>query len=258
MQADNLKIIVLDDFQALTRKAAEEFCEKAQEAISQRGRFTVALSGGSTPKELYLLLASDDAPFKEQLNWDKIHLFWGDERCVPPDHADSNYRMVDECLLSKVPLSPENIHPILTRDGDKAKTADDYEKILRRFFRLPDGGFPKFDLILLGMGSDGHTASLFPGSSALHEKKRLVAIVKNETNDSDRITLTPPSLNNARSVMFLVSGKSKAQILKNVIEGGYEPERFPAQIIRPTNGKALWLLDKSACPDTLNFQSKML
>lgn len=249
MRPDNVKIIVLDDFHALTRKTAEEFCKKALEAISQRGRFTVALSGGSTPKKLYTLLASEAAPFRQRLQWDKIHFFWGDERCVPPSHADSNYRMVNESMLSKLPILPENVHPILPRDdGDSAKTADDYEKMLRRFFRLSDGGFPRFDLILLGMGNDGHTASLFPGSDAIHEKERLTATVKVEKSNSDRITLTPPVLNNARLIMFLVSGASKAETLKNVLESDYQPEQLPAQIVRPTNGKVLWLVDKTAYP----------
>ncbi len=253
MRPDNVEIIVLDDFRTLTIKAAEEFCEKAQEAISIRGRFTVALSGGSTPKELYALLASEDAPFRQRLQWSKIHLFWGDERCVPPSHADSNYRMVDECLLSKTPLSPENVHPILAGGGDANKTAENYEQVLRRFLRLPDDGFPKFDLVLLGMGSDGHTASLFPGSDALREEKRLVAGVKIEESGSDRITLTPPALNNARLIMFIVSGESKAQTIRNVLEGEYMPERFPAQVVRPTDGKVLWLLDKAAGKAISNF-----
>lgn len=246
MRADNLKIVVLDDFRALTRKAAEKFCEKAEEAISQKGRFTVALSGGSTPKELYLLLANDDAPFRQRLQWDKIHFFWGDERCVPPSHADSNYRMVNESMLSKLPVLPKNTHPVLGVGGDATKAADDYEQVIRRFFRLPDDEVPKFDLILLGMGNDGHTASLFPGSRALQEKKRLVVAVKTENSSSQRITLTPPVLNGASLVMFLVSGDNKTETLKNVLEGDYEPAKLPAQVVRPTNGKVLWLLDKAA------------
>lgn len=224
----------------LSRLAAEQFVRLAIEAVRQKGVFTVALAGGSTPKSLYALLASWDEPFTAQLPWDKIHFFWGAERHVPPDHPDSNYRIASEAMLARVPVPLENIHRIKSQIADAAKAAEEYEQPLREFFRLAKGQLPRFDLILLGMGPDGHTASIFPYSDVIHEKSHLVMA------QSYRITLTPPVLNHAAMVMFLVNGPEKAKVLREVLEGDHQPERLPAQLIRPKKGKVLWVVDQEA------------
>ncbi|HYL79732.1 MAG TPA: 6-phosphogluconolactonase, partial [Candidatus Acidoferrum sp.] len=209
--------------------------------------FTVALSGGSTPKALFRLLAGEgDGSFRGRVPWNRAQVFWGDERHVPPDHPDSNYRMTYDTLLSRVPVPPENIHRIRTEDPDADKVAESYERTLRSVFRLAEGQLPRFDLVLLGMGPDGHTASLFPGTPALHERKRLVVGQWVEKLQTHRITLTPPVLNNAALVVFLVSGAEKAETLRAVLLGEYQPERFPAQLVRPTGGRLLWLVDRAA------------
>jgi 6-phosphogluconolactonase len=178
--------------------------------------------------------------------WGTTHFFWGDERHVPPDHPDSNYRMAREAMLSQVPVPPQNVHRIPAENPDASQAAQDYDHELREFFRLPSGQFPRFDLILLGMGPDGHTASLFPGTTAVREQKALVAALWVETLRSHRITLTPPVLNNAACVIFLVSGEQKAETLREVIEGDYQPDRLPAQVVRPASGRVLWLVDRAA------------
>jgi len=205
----------------------------------------VALSGGSTPKGVYALLALDPG-LQREVPWDKIHFFWGDERHVPPDHPDSNYRMADDALLSKVPVPVANVHRILSENRDADDAARQYEGTLRAFFQASAGRFPRFDLVLLGLGSDGHTASLFPGTTALHERQRLVAANWVGKLDVDRITVTAPVFNGACCVMFLVSGEDKAMPLKAVMEGRHEPEQLPAQLIRPEDGKLLWLVDQAA------------
>jgi 6-phosphogluconolactonase len=175
-----------------------------------------------------------------------MHVFWGDERHVPPDHPDSNYRMANEVLLSQVPIPPANVHRIKSEHPDARQAADDYEQTLQAFFRLAAGQHPRFDLIFLGLGPEGHTASLFPGTQALHETHRLVVSTWVGKFFTDRITLTPPVLNNAAGVVFLVSGEDKALALKAVLEGHDEPEQLPAQLIRPAHGRLLWLVDRAA------------
>lgn len=246
MLSVKFEIQVVTNAEELSLKAAEEFVHRAEEAVQARGIFTIALAGGSTPKSLYTLLASDTASFREQVPWNKVHFFWGDERHVPPDHPDSNYRMVQERLLSQVPVPPENVHRILTENPDVGKAADEYEQVLRDFFELHEGKWPRFDLVLLGMGPDGHTASLFPGTNAIHEQTHLVAAPWVEKQNTYRVTLTPPVLNNALCTIFLVSGAEKAEALRAVLEGNLEPDRFPAQIIRPKQGTLLWLVDQAA------------
>ena len=227
--------------------AAEEFVGQAGQAVGEKGFFTVALSGGSTPRSLYSLLATGDrTPFRKQLAWDKVHFFWGDERHVPPEHPDSNYRMALESMLSKVPVPPENVHRIKAESPSAGKAADEYEGTLREFFKLSAEELPRFDLVLLGLGPDGHTASLFPGSEALHESRRLVLAPWVEKFHAYRITLTPPILNNASSVIFLVSGQEKAETVQAILQADPLSKRYPAQLICPAQGRLLWLLDQAA------------
>ena len=204
---------------------------------------SVALSGGSTPRALYQLLADPNEPFREQIAWDKTHFFFTDERHVPPDHPDSNYRMVNEAMFSRVPVPQQNIHRILAEQPIAQAAADAYESDLRKFF---GEAIPAFDLIFLGLGEEGHTASLFPHSSALKETERLVAAPLVEKLNTYRITMTLPVLNNGKSVVFLVTGASKAEILRVVIETDKKPDLYPAQAISPTNGAVSWLVDKAA------------
>ncbi len=241
----NREIRILENAEAIQRMAAAEFLAAAADAVRAKGSFTVALAGGSTPRALYSMLATG-ASFRAQVPWDKLFLFFGDERHVPPDHSDSNFRMVQEAMLSKLTLAPRQVLRIKGEYPDAAQAAREYEQELKDFFRLIEGRFPRFDLVLLGMGPDGHTASLFPGTKALHEEKRLV--VSNWVGKffTDRITLTVPVLNNAARVLFLVQGDDKAPALKAVLEGPCEPEQLPAQLIRPKNGKLLWLVDRTA------------
>ena len=230
----------------LARFAAEQFVRLAIEAQRERGLFTVALAGGSTPKTLYVLLASEQESYRAQLDFGMIHFFWGDERHVPPDHPDSNYRMASEAMLSKVPVPLENVHRIKSEMADAEEAARDYEQVLEKFFKLENGQLPRFDLVVLGMGSDGHTASIFPDSDVINEKRRLVVAPWVEKLRSYRITLTPPVLNKAASTIVLVSGAKKAEILHKVLEGEYRPEFFPAQLISPSEGGLLWLADREA------------
>jgi 6-phosphogluconolactonase len=232
---------VLETPSELFQAAAEQFAAQAKSCVETSGRFCVALSGGSTPKSLYSLLASGSF---SAIPWEKIYFFFGDERDVPPDHPDSNYRMANEAMLSKVPVPRENIFRVHTEMNDAEAAALDYERTMRAFFRLEAGGFPRFDLILLGMGPDGHTASLFPGTAALNETSRLVVANWVEQFKSYRITLTLPVLNHAASVTFLVSGANKADMVREVLEE--HRAELPSTRIRPTNGRLVWLLDSAA------------
>lgn len=234
------------DAAALARRAAAECVRVAADAIALHGRCTVALSGGSTPTGLYALLASESDAFRGRVRWDSMHFFWCDERHVPPHHPDSNYRMVHDALLSQVPVPVQHVHRIRAENPDAGKAAEEYEQALRAFFRLEEGEWPRFDLVLLGMGPDGHTASLFPGTAVLDERKRLVAACWVEHLNATRITLTPPVLNNAACVLFLISGPGKAEMLRAVLTGDFQPARLPAQLIRPGGGRLLWLVDRAA------------
>jgi 6-phosphogluconolactonase len=238
-------IRILTNLDAIARRAAQEFVQSATSAVSEKGSFTVALAGGSTPKALYSLLANE-AALRAQLPWDKMYLYFGDERSVGPDHPDSNFRMATETMLSKVPIKPEQVFRIKGEYKDTEKAAQEYEQALRASFKISEGQFPRFDLVLLGMGNEGHTASLFPGTKALHETKRLV--VRNWVGKlyTDRITLTAPAISNAARVIFMITGADKALALKGVLEGPYEPEQLPAQMIQPSNGQLLWLVDTIA------------
>jgi 6-phosphogluconolactonase len=236
---------ILTNIDAIAKRAAQDFVQSATQAVSEKGSFTVALSGGSTPKALYSLLAGD-AALRSQLPWDKMYLYFGDERSVGPDHPDSNFRMATETMLSKVPIKPEQVFRIKGEYKDTEKAAQEYEQVLRTSFKIPEGQFPRFDLVFLGIGNEGHTASLFPGTKALHETKRLV--VRNWVGKlyTNRVTLTAPAINNAARVVFMVTGADKALSLKGILEGPYEPDQLPAQIIQPPNGKLLWLVDTVA------------
>jgi 6-phosphogluconolactonase len=225
----------------LFQAAASEFARLAREAVERSGRFTVALSGGSTPKSLYSLLASDEY---SNLPWNRMVFFWGDERHVPPDHPDSNYRMVTEAMLSKVPVPASNIFRVRGETKDADSAARDYEQDICQFFHLRAGEFPRFDLVLLGTGPDGHTASLFPDSAALNESSRLVVANWVEKFKTYRITFTFPVLNHAACVIFLVSGPEKADAVRQVFAAG--PEGPPAKRVRPIHGRLLWLVDKAA------------
>jgi 6-phosphogluconolactonase len=234
------EIRVVDTATELFRAAAREFVTLASQAIKNRGRFCVALSGGSTPKKLYSLLASEPA---KAVPWDKTYFFFGDERHVPPDDPDSNYRMVNEAMFSKAPVPPGNVFRIHA-EKDAAVAAQEYEETLYRFFDLQPNQFPRFDLILLGVGPDGHTASLFPGSAALNETKRLVVANWVEKFKTWRITFTFPVLNHAACVMLLASGADKAGILHEVLEN--PNANLPSQKVRPEDGQLVWLADRDA------------
>jgi len=241
------EILAYPEAQELSRAAADEFIRLADEALQARGLFVVALAGGSTPKSLYALLAGEE--YRSRVPWDKTHFFWGDERHVPPDHNDSNYRMTCEAMLSKVPVPPSNVHRIKSEDPDARRAAAAYETEMRAFFErhnLLARGLPRFDLVLLGMGPDGHTASLFPGTHAVRERERWVAAPWVDKFHTYRITLTPPVINNAACILFFVGGEEKAETLRAVLEGPEEADRYPSQVIQPADGTLRWMVDQAA------------
>ena len=235
----------LSSVSELHATAAAMFAAEASRAIDERGVFNVALSGGSTPKAVFSMLA-DDPALRSQVDWKRVRFFWGDERHVPPDHPDSNYRMTREALLDRVPIDPEHVYRIKSEDPDAARAAADYEDTLLTAFGMTTGSAPQFELILLGMGPDGHTASLFPGTDAVRETRRLVVANHVPSLNTERITLTAPVFNAGATVLFLVTGENKAPALKAVLEGPYDPDRLPSQLIRPTRGRLIWLLDPPA------------
>ncbi|HEX4046956.1 MAG TPA: 6-phosphogluconolactonase [Elusimicrobiota bacterium] len=230
------RLDIVADPKALAAAAAEDFAKTAE---SSTGPFRVALSGGETPKALYMLLAT--APYRDRISWSRLHMFFGDERCVPPDHPDSNDRMAREALLSKVPLPPENVHRI-EGELEPAQAASRYDALLRREFpALP----PRFDLLYLGLGPEGHTASLFPGTPVLDEREKLAAAVWVEAKKTHRVTLTYPVLNAAKKVVFLIDGAEKAEAARRLVEGPGDPA-FPASLVLPKDGELVRLLDRAA------------
>jgi 6-phosphogluconolactonase len=239
--AELSEVRVFSDAAELTRAAADEIAVHIRRTRRASGRFAWALAGGSTPRALYRLLASD--PYRERLPWRAMHFFWGDERHVPPDHPESNFRMAREAMLDAVPVPPENVHRIAAEEPDAPRAALLYEAELRSFFALAPMRWPRFDLVLLGLGKDGHTASLFPGSAAVGERERLVVAAWVAAQQAFRITLTPPVLNHARRALFLVSGAEKAAALRAVLEGARQPDRYPAQVVE---GNRLWMVDRAA------------
>ena len=232
-----MNLLVYDTPEELEAAAARDFVARAEAAISERGRFAVALAGGSTPKDTYEALAQD---YADRLDWSRVHVFFGDERTVPPHHEDSNYRMARETLLAHIRVG--SVHRMRCELAP-AEAAKSYEEQLREFFGAQS--VPAFDLILLGLGEDGHTASLFPETAALEVDDRWVVsnpVLKLETA---RLTLTIPVINAARAVIFLVAGEDKAEALKEVLEGGADPRSYPAKLIRP-EGELAWMVDRAA------------
>ncbi len=238
-----MQVVVYPDNDILSHQAARYIVRLASECIVTHGRFTIALSGGSTPKKLYGLLGSD--PYRSQIDWSLVEIFWSDERCVPPDNEDSNYFMAQQVLLSHVPISASQVHRMPGEQPDRDAAAQAYALEIQRTFGT--NGIPNFDLLQLGMGPDGHTASLFPHHDSLHEQQRLVIHVSNAPKPPpDRLTFTPLLLNAAHNVLFLVTGSDKADAVQAVLEGPYQPDQYPAQIVRPKNGEVVWMLDTAA------------
>ena len=237
-----MQIGIYPDINSLSHEAAQFIVRLANEATVSRGRFSIALSGGSTPKVLYGLFATE--PYLGQINWPSVEIFWSDERCVPPDDAESNYAMAKEVLLSKIPIQPRQVHRMPAEKADRDAAAQEYTLEMQRVFST--NGIPAFDLIQLGMGPEGHTASLFPHQPSLHEQQRLVMSVSVPKPPPPRLTFTPPILNAARHVLFLVTGSEKADAVQAVLEGPYQPDEYPAQIVRPTHGEVTWMLDTAA------------
>jgi len=240
-----IKYYVEPDSEALARRAAQYFVEMAGEAADECGRARIAISGGSTPLAAFQLLADRGEPWRSRMPWDKLDLYWVDERAVPPDSPDSNYRMTREALLDHVPLKPEQIHRI-EGELEPQVAASRYESELRGSFHLEDSESPRFDLIALGMGDDGHTASIFPHTQAIHELSHLVTANHVPQKDTWRTTLTWPVINRASSVFFLIAGAEKAAILNEVLTGPYDPERLPSQLIWPSSGILTLIVDKAA------------
>ena len=237
------KIVVLEDARALYAHAAEEIAHLAGEAVCMHGEFTLCLSGGSTPESVYAMLGTK---FLLSVDWKEVQFFWGDERCVPPDNPASNFAMATRTLLSKISPRPNQIHRILG-ERPPAEAAAAYAEDLRSHFGLGGGEFPRFDLALLGLGGNSHTASLFPGSPAIREMERLAVEVEvADPIERHRVSMTAPVFNNAAHTMFIVAGEAKAQAVWNVLRGPRDAEKYPAQIIAPPAGEVVWLLDRAA------------
>ena len=234
------QVSVFPDIDALSRAAAELFVSVSRAAILSHGRFATALSGGSTPRLLYSLLGS--SPYRENLDWNRVHIFWADERCVAASHEDSNYKLVADAMLLKAGVPEGNIHRIQGENGPE-RAAAAYEEELHRFFAASNKTV--FDLVILGAGVDGHTSSLFPGSAVLEERTRDVVPVYRERPDYDRVSLTLPVLNRAANVLFLVSGIKKADIVYEVLKSG-NPRQYPAGRVQPVDGIVYWFIDKAA------------
>jgi 6-phosphogluconolactonase len=248
------EIQILQNIFEISRVAAEKFILIGNKAIKQNGKFTVALAGGSTPKSLYRLLTTEN--FKNRIDWSKVFFFFGDERNVLPDDEESNFRMANENLLKPLQISENQIFRWQTEIENAEKIAEDYEETIKEFFGLKDkppitvagsdNKFPRFDLILLGMGNDGHTASLFPFTNRLQECEKIAVANWVEKLKTKRLTLTFPVLNNAANVMFLVSGAEKAATLREVLEGEFQSDKFPSQNVILKNGNLMWLIDEKA------------
>jgi 6-phosphogluconolactonase len=238
---DDRNVQILSDLEAISHEAASLFVNASRNSIAARKKFAAAISGGSTPRRLYALMSA--APYCDQVDWQKVHFFWADERCVSKEDEASNFKVAFDRLLSKVPIPEGNIHRIKGEE-EPEKAARDYEADIRNFFGV--SGLPVFDLVLLGMGEDGHAASLFPGSESLEEKVRLAVPVHLGKPNWNRITLTLPVLNNAAQIIFLVAGSSKATVLSEILRDGEKRREFPAGRIRPVQGKVIWLIDREA------------
>lgn len=237
---------IFKDTETLSRTAAELFVETARQAVQERGRFTVALTGGSSPVQLYKLLAQ--APYRDQVPWEQTYVFWGDERWVPLSDERSNARMARETLLNHVPVPQDQVYP-MWGSGEPEDFALEYEQLLQKHFHQQA---PQFDLILLGMGDDGHTASLFPGTEVLQETSRWVRAYYLTPQSMYRVTLTAPLINEARKIVFMTFGANKAEALFQVLEGAPNPEKYPSQLIEPQSGELLWLVDEAAASKLTN------
>jgi len=233
-------ISVYPDHEAMSQAAAALFVEQAVRAVAAQGRCAVLLAGGETPRLTYELLAGEQ--WRKLVPWDRLHFFWGDERCVLPDDPRNNAGMVCRVLLNRVPVRAAQVHPI-SCGPNPCRAAEEYEELLRMFFAR---ALPRFDVALLGLGIDGHTASLFPGSAALEEQERWTAVTRRSGEDIDRVTLTVPVINQAELILFLVSGDDKAAILHEVLDEEPAPSQYPAGMIRPEHGEQRWLVDKQA------------
>ncbi len=236
-------VVICRDLDELSRSAAEQFVRLANACARRSGRFTVALSGGSTPKSFYALLA--DPRYSERVPWQLVHFFWGDERCVPPDHPESNYGMARTLLLSKIPIPEANVHRMAAEKEPQIAAAE-YEKTLIDFFGLKRGEWPRFDLILLGIGEDGHTASLFPDSEALENRDNLVVATYVEKLKAHRLTLTLAVINHAANIWFLVAGASKAVVLSQILIADGASPRLPAALVNPIDGRLIWFVTQDA------------
>ncbi len=242
---DRLQLHTFADAEAVSQAAAREFDRSAIESVTDHGKFTVALSGGSTPKRLYQILA--DAPYRDKINWANVEIFWGDERSVSPEHADSNFRMAKEAMLDRLSIPAQNVHRLQAEREDRDQAAQEYQNEIAKVFNVdPNGEPPVFDLVLLGMGPDGHTASLFPGTTGLRETKKWVVPNWVEKFKTFRLTMTRPLINKARQVLFLVAGKDKVAPLQKVFCGPSDPNTYPSQLICPTTGQLVWYLDVAA------------
>ena len=235
------EIRLFKDLEELSRTAAELFMEQAAQSIAERGRFLVALNGGSTPTRLFELLATD---FQGKVNWTQVHAFWGDERCVPPDDPGSSYGQARDTLLSRVLIPEANVHRVKGELGP-AEASKEYSLTLQEFASHPLS-WPRFDLVYLGMGEDGHTASLFPGSPVDVSEPTMPVTAHYQDRPANRVTLTPVVFNSTCMVIFMATGEKKAQTLSEVLSGRYNPELYPAQRIQPTDGRLIWLVDEAA------------
>lgn len=233
------------DSAEVARGAAEFFTACAETSVATRGHARIAISGGTTPKAVLELLSDPAHPYRSRIPWERLHLFWVDERCVGPADAESNYGMTKAAMLDKVPLKPANIHR-MEGEFEPEEAAARYESAIRNTFKLEGAEVPAFDLILLGLGPDGHTASLFPHTEALNEMARLVVANHVPQKDAWRLTLTWPVLNQGRELAFLIEGAGKAEMVERVFTGAYDPETYPAQLIRPSNGRLTLFLDAAA------------
>lgn len=238
------EIHIFKDVEELNSTAAMLFSEQAAQSIMERDRFLVTLNGGSTPTRLFRLLATH---FRESVNWSRVHIFWGDERCVPPTNPGSNYGQARDMLLSQVPIPDANIHRI-KGEFEPVEASNDYIQTLREF-TAPPFAWPRFDLVYLGMGEDGHTASLFPGSQTEVLEPVLPITAQYQDRPAQRVTLTPVVFNSAYMIVFMATGEKKATVLAEVLHGGYDPELYPAQRIHPTEGRLIWLVDEAAASE---------
>lgn len=237
------EIVKLNSIEDIAQEAARRWVQIAQQAVAERGTFRIMLSGGNTPRPLYQLMASD--PWCDQAPWGETYVFWGDERRVPPTHPESDYRMAREALLDHVPIPADHVFR-LQGEGLESSVVRDYETKLRRHFQLGSHEWPRFDLVLLGLGADGHIASIFPGTRAVSDLSNTVVVYQVPKLGAERVTVTLPVINHARHVIFLVVGDEKAAALSGSLDGPSMPSTYPAQAVKPVDGTVTWLVDKAA------------